>query len=287
MGNISGISIGIYEKALPPADNWLQCLSIVARAGFDFLELSIDPSIERLNRLSWTNAQRSELRHAVEETGIPVRTMCLSAHRDYPIGCGDANVRDRALQILHQALDLAADVGIRIVQVAGYDTLPNEVSNSDSRKRYIDSLRQGISWAAERAVLIGLENQEVGYIDSPTTAVQVVREINSPYLRLYSDVGNLIVKGLNPLAEIDAAQGHLIGIHVKDARLGVPRRVPFGDGDVPFLEIFRRLKASDFHGPMMIEMWNDDRPDAFAVCVEARRWIETKLIAAGFDSVSP
>jgi predicted hexulose-6-phosphate isomerase len=287
MSSVTGISIGIYEKALPPATNWGQRLAFAAHAGFDFLELSLDPSAERLSRLAWTEAQRHELRYAVEQSGVPVRTMCLSAHRDYPLGCGDPVVRARGMQILRQAIDLAASVGIRIVQVAGYDVLPGEVSNAESRKRYVDALRQGVAWAAERAVLLGLENQEVGYIDSPSTAVEVGREVDSPYLRLYSDVGNLIVKGLEPLGEIDAAQGQLIGVHVKDARLGVPRRVPFGEGEVPFDAIFRRLKAQGFYGPMMIEMWNDDRPDALDVIADARRWIETKLVTAGYAASAP
>jgi len=85
---------------------------------------------------------------------------------------------------------------------------------------------------------------------------------------------------------VDAARGHLVGVHVKDARPGVPRRVPFGEGDVPFVAAFQRLKAGGFAGPMMIEMWNDDRPDSAAVCAAARRWVETRLAEAGYQSKS-
>lgn len=284
MSHISGVSIGIYEKALPSGVSWEERLRLAAQAGFDFVEMSLDPTPERLQRLAWNPAQRNELRRAVEMTGVPVRTMCLSAHRNWPIGCGDAAVRDQGLAILRQALDLAADVGIRIVQLAGYDTLPDEPPSDASHQRYLDGLQQAVVWASERAVMMGLENQEVGYVDSPTTAVHLIEQVNSPYLQLYMDVGNLIVKGLEPLAEIAAARGHLVGVHVKDARLGTPRRVPFGEGNVPFVEAFRRLKAGGFAGPVMIEMWNDDRPDAVEVCAAARRWIEARLIEAGYKA---
>lgn len=284
MSSISGLSIGIYEKALPTTVSWSKRLHLGAQAGFDFVEMSLDPTPERLERLAWSHSQRIELRRAVEDSGVSVRTMCLSAHRNWPIGCGDTAIRKQGLTILRQALDLAADVGIRIVQLAGYDTLPDEAPSDDSRQRYVDALRQAVLWASERAVMMGLENQEVGYVDSAATAIRIIEQVNSPYLQLYMDIGNLIVKGLDPLPEIAAARGHLVGIHVKDARPGVPRRVPFGEGDVPFREAFRCLKSGSFSGPVMIEMWNDDRPDAVEVCAAARRWIEARLIEAGYEA---
>lgn len=282
MGLYSGLSIGIYEKALPSTVSWLERLNQAADAGFDFVEMSLDPTPDRLSRLEWSRPQRNDLRRAIETSGVPVRTMCLSAHRDCPLGAGDPIVRERGLAVLRQALDLAADVGIRIVQLAGYDTLPDEIPGDDSRRRYVDALYLGVQWAGERAVLMGLENQEQGYIDSPTTAVQIVQQINSPYLQLYMDIGNLTVNQLDTLAEIGAARGHLVGVHVKDARPGVPRRVPFGEGDVPFVAAFQRLKVDGFAGPVMIEMWNDDRQDSAAVCAAARQWIEARLGEAGY-----
>lgn len=278
-----GVSIGIYEKALPARLNWRERLAMAAEAGFDFVEMSLDPSTARLSRLSWTAKERRDLRRAVEESGVTIRTMCLSAHRAYPLGCGNESIRQQGEMILRQALDLAGDLGIRIVQIAGYDTLPDETSDESSGSRYTDSLAQGVQWAAARAVMMGLENQEEGCIDSPTTAVKLIAAINSPYLKLYMDVGNLVVKNLDVVREIEIARGHLVGVHVKDARPGVPRRVPFGQGDVPFDAAFRQLAAIGFAGPMMIEMWNEDRDDALAICTQARGWIEKRLLEAGFS----
>jgi hypothetical protein len=34
----------------------------------------------------------------------------------------------------------------------------------------------------------------------------------------------------------------------------------------------------------MIEMWNDDRPDALEVSAAARSWIEARLLEAGFPA---
>ncbi|MBC6935876.1 MAG: L-ribulose-5-phosphate 3-epimerase [Chloroflexi bacterium] len=284
MSRFLGLSIGIYEKALPSNITWAERLVLAAEAGFDFVEMSLDPSMERLGRLEWSPAQRRELRRAIESADMPIRTLCLSAHREYPLGCADASIRERGLTILRQTIDLAVDLGIRIVQVAGYDTLPDERPDEHSRRRYEDALWQGTAWAGARGVLLGLENQEAGYIDSPTTAVSLIQKVNSPYLQLYMDIGNLVVNRRDVRAEVAAARGHLVGIHVKDARPGVPRRVPFGEGDVPFAAAFRQLAEMGFCGPVMIEMWNDDRDDSAAVCAAARAWVENRLLEAGFPT---
>ena len=47
--------------------------------------------------------------------------MCLSAHRKYALGSATPALRSRALEIMRRAIDFAAEFGIRIVQVAGYD----------------------------------------------------------------------------------------------------------------------------------------------------------------------
>ena len=52
---------GIYEKALEKNISWHQRLLDAKELGFDFVEISIDETDERLARLDWTKEQREEL----------------------------------------------------------------------------------------------------------------------------------------------------------------------------------------------------------------------------------
>jgi len=279
MSRIPGFALGIYEKALPLAVEWPERLAAAAEAGFDYLEMSIDPSEERLNRLNWSYAKRCEIRHISEETGLPIRSICLSAHRDYPLGSESPVVRSKGLAIMHSAISLASDLGVRIIQVAGYDTRDGP-STESSRQRYLEAIHQSVTWASENAILLGLENQEQGFVDSPRTAVKIIRTIDSPYLGLYMDTGNLIVNGCDVATEIEAAKGHLVAVQVKDARPGQPRRVPFGEGTVLFHSVFKRLMTNGFQGSVTIEMWNDNRPESIDICTRAREWVAQQLAAA-------
>jgi len=118
---MSEIRLGLYEKATPPELNWAQRLEAAKRAGYDFLEISIDETDLRLARLDWTRAERDALRSAVSETGLSVRTMCLSGHRKYPLGSRDPEKRARGMEIFEKAVEFADALGIRIIQLAGYD----------------------------------------------------------------------------------------------------------------------------------------------------------------------
>jgi L-ribulose-5-phosphate 3-epimerase len=279
MTHIPGLVLGIYEKALPRFDDWTQRLSAAAELGFDYVEMSIDPSEAYLSRLAWSQAKRAEMRHRIEDNNLSIRSICLSAHRDYPLGSSSLARRERGLEIMQAAIALAYDLGVRIIQVAGYDTY-DEPSDEKSRQRYIQGLEQAVVWASERMILLGLENQEKGYVRSPSVAVDVIHQVGSPYLNLYMDLGNLVVNECNVLEEIEAARGHLIGIHVKDARPNEPRRVPLGEGQVPFDDAFHKLAGMRFHGPVTIEMWNQDRPDAALVCSQAREFVMRHLAQA-------
>ncbi len=87
------IPLGIYEKALPAGECWLERLKLAKALGFDFVEMSLDETDARLARLDWSPEQRLALVKAVAETGVRVPSMCLSAHRRFPLGSEDDAVR--------------------------------------------------------------------------------------------------------------------------------------------------------------------------------------------------
>ena len=92
--------VGLYEKALPAGLSWEQRLEQTAALGYDSLDISVDETESRLSRLDWPPARRSELRRIIEDSGVPILTMCLSAHRKYPLGSHSPELRDQDFQTL-------------------------------------------------------------------------------------------------------------------------------------------------------------------------------------------
>ena len=91
--------LGIYEKALPKDLSWPERLVLAKSCGFDFVEMSVDETDERLSRLDWSTTQRASLVEAMLETGVAIPSMCLSAHRRFPFGSRDETVRERAREM--------------------------------------------------------------------------------------------------------------------------------------------------------------------------------------------
>lgn len=124
--------LGLYEKAMPEAWSWPHKMSAAGQLGFDFIEMSIDETQERQLRLEWSKAQRREFA-AWSRQELCVSSICLSAHRKYPIGSHFPEIREKGMQIMENAIALAYDLGIRIIQLAGYDVYYNETSDSETK----------------------------------------------------------------------------------------------------------------------------------------------------------
>ena len=119
-------SLGLYEKSMPSELPWEEKLSVAKAAGYDFVEISIDESDEKLNRLDMSEQERRNLIWTMREVGMPIRTMCLSGHRKYPLGSSDPAICERGMEIMDKAIRLADDLGVRIIQLAGYDVYYEE-----------------------------------------------------------------------------------------------------------------------------------------------------------------
>jgi L-ribulose-5-phosphate 3-epimerase len=267
--------VGLYEKALPADWPWEKRLTEAGQAGYDFIDISIDESDIRLARLDWAATERAALRRDIANSGIPILTMCLSAHRKYPLGSRSQEIRRQGQNILHKAIEFAADIGLRIVQVMGYDVF-YEPSNDQTRAYFLEGIFKGSQWAGQAGVMLGLENVDNPFLESVNKGLQLVREVDSPWFRLYSDMGNLAAAGYHPPDELRLAKGYLVGMHVKDALPGIIRGVPFEKGIVPFVETFQALAQIGFCGLLAVEMWAsmDASGDPLASAIAARQLVE-------------
>ena len=140
------INLGIYEKALPNRLDINEKLKLAKKIGFNQLEISIDESDEKLNRL--TNGFSKKLLKAQIDNDMRVRTMCLSGHRKYPFGSNDEQIRKKSLDIMQKALEFADINSIKIIQLAGYDVY-YEKSNEKTKKYFIENLFKAVDFASK------------------------------------------------------------------------------------------------------------------------------------------
>ena len=278
MKELSAIPVGIYEKALPAELSWEGRLDMASSAGYNFVEISIDESDERLSRLTWIASERAELRAAINNTGVPILTMGVSGHRKFSLGSSSRATRDRAVDILYRAIDLASDIGVKIIQVMGYDVF-YETSNDETQNRYLDGLKLGAKRAGTAGVMLGVENVDVEFSESIEKIMQIVHAVDSPWLNIYPDMGNLAAAGFDPVSQLPLGEGHIVAVHVKDATPGVYRGVEFESGEVPFRNVFQSLSDIGFWGPLVVELWEHLQTDGdpLDLAVQARKMVENLI----------
>jgi len=274
--------LGLYEKSMPTGMTWRDMLCATKASGFDQLEISIDETDARLSRLDWTPEERLELVRAETQTGVPIRTMCLSGHRKYPLGSRDAETRRRGMEIMRKAIEFSCDTGVRLIQLAGYDVYYEE-GGEDTRAWFAENLARSVEIAARYGVTMGFETMETPFMDTVSKGMKYVTDIDSPYLGMYPDLGNLTnaceLYGLDVPGEIRAGAGHTYAMHLKETVPDKYRDMDFGDGRVDFvsgvrtaLDLGIRLFTAEF--------WHDGSADWQDRLTRTNRFVREKIEAA-------
>ena len=275
-------SLGLYEKAMPDGLSFREMFDLTARTGFDRLELSVDESDMRLARLDWLSVQVHDLKRQMDDSGVLIRTMCLSGHRKYPLGSHDPAVRERSLEIMRKAVGLAAELGIAIIQLAGYDVY-YETGDEDTRAWFAENLAVSTEIAAKAGVLLGFETMETPFMDTVSKAMAYVDLVGSPYLGVYPDIGNLknaaILYGSDLIADIELGRGHTFAAHLKETVPGVYRNMVFGTGHTQYQECIQLLWSM---GVRMFtgEFWYDGKSEVKSSLIASSKFLRNQIETA-------
>ncbi|MDR2739958.1 MAG: L-ribulose-5-phosphate 3-epimerase [Treponema sp.] len=271
--------IGIYEKAMPGELSWKEKLQTAKSFGYDFLEISIDETEEKLARLKMPPPERMELLRLVYETALPIRTMCLSGHRKYPLGSEKPEVRKRSLEIMEDAINLACDTGVRIIQLAGYDVY-YDPSTSKTEELFYDGLLQSVQMAAARGVILAFETMETEFMNTVEKAMRYVNRINSPYLKVYPDCGNLTNAaksyGTDEIEDLRTGRGAIAAMHLKETVPGKFREIPYGTGHVNFRAFIKTALELNVR-TFVTEFWYTGEPDFRETIKTSKAFIDARF----------
>ena len=138
MRDLDKLNLGIYEKALPKDIDWIERIKLVKECGYDFVEISIDETDERLARLDWSDEKINRIHKALIDTGVRIPSMCFSGHRRFPMGSINPKTREKAMELMKKAIIFSDKMGIITNQMAVYDVYydPDGQTGSEKTKKY-------------------------------------------------------------------------------------------------------------------------------------------------------
>lgn len=273
---------------MPKNITWQERFNLAKELLFDFVEISIDETDEKLQRLDWDKSERICLVKDIIQTDIHIPSMCFSGHRRFPLGSKDEKNRTISLDLMKKSILFAKDIGIRNIQMAGYDVY-YEKSEDATKKFYIEGLKRSLDIAAKYQVMLSIEIMDTPFINSITKFMEYSNMFNSPWLTVYPDLGNLSAWGNDVVSELKKGFHKISAIHIKDTIPpsdtydGKFKEVPFGQGCVDFIKCFKTLKELNYKGPMMIEMWTEKSNNIIEDIISSRDWVLSKLKESGFN----
>lgn len=223
--------------------------------------------------------ERRNLVNLMFKTGIGIRTMCLSGHRKYPLGSLNEETRNRGIEIMKKAVNLACDLGIRVIQLAGYDVYYEE-GNDETRKYFEENLKLSVEIASSKGIILAFETMETEFMNTVKKAMEFVEMVNSPYLQVYPDCGNVknatLNYGTTVIDDFETGRGHIAAVHLKETVPGKFREITFSAGHVNFEEVIKKsweLGVRKFTA----EFWYVGNEDWKQVIKDTKKFMDEKF----------
>lgn len=226
---------------------------------------------------SFDRAYLRAVRDALRRHGLLMPMLCASPDFTQPA----AAARRAAVEQHKRLIDLVAYFDApapRTCRVLSGQRRP-EVSEDDGVAMVVECIEQLIPYAAERGVILAMENHyKDNYWTYPEFAQhlavfrRIVDAINSPQFGVNYDPSNAILAGEDPLAVLDAVKQRVVSMHASDRGLlpgytvadlraqeegvgyaAILRHGEIGTGLNDYPTIFRTLRAVGFDGWISIE----------------------------------
>lgn len=238
---------GLRDSCLGAESTVPDVFRLAGVGGFDGVELTL-PATGSFS-LRATQAERQELRRLAAD-GPPIFSLNAGLPWQYSASSLDAESRAEGQALVRCSIDLASDLDV--------DTLlyiPGVVTDDQPFGQVWDAARaatEALLPAAEAAgVTLAVENVWNALILSPRDMLEFVDGFDSPYLRVYFDVGNVMQFG-RPQHWIEALGAERIArVHVKDFTLRPGGWLGFTQllhGDVDWPVVMQTLHRVGYSG---------------------------------------
>ena len=260
-----GVNSGIFGRPL----GWEERITAANNLGYDGIELNVDANA-LLPRM-WDRDRRAALRALAAERGVTLTSLCMNCHWAFNLASPDARVRELGVDLLLEAIGLAAELGAPTILVPACDT--QEVTTEDPYRLFRRNLARCLDEAERAGVRLAVEAVGKPFLFTSQQIRTLIEELASPCLGIYLDVGNATAGGLSAPDQIVAAAGLALLCHVKDTGGRF-----FGRGTVDFPACLSALRSIGYDDFLIVEL-PPDPDDPLATARASKAWLDGVLSA--------
>lgn len=262
------------------------CLLAAKAAGFAGFEPAFDAEGPLSPKAGDSGAR--ELLALADSEGVRLPSLASGLYWQHPLTAESLAARKIAEDIVRAQLDCAAALGVGAILVVpgtvgrGFWGGSECTAYADAYARAQEALVRLAPEAQARGVVIGVENVWNNFLLSPLEMARFLDEIDSPFVRAYFDIGNVVRTG-EPADWIRTLGSRIARVHVKDFKRSVDTIAGFCDllaGDVDFPAALAALRAAGYDGALTAEI-NPYPGYPTAMAEQTSRAMDILLAAAG------
>ena len=247
----AGREKAVLISMLPADLSYAARFKIARDAGFDAVEMQ---TIAR-------DDEAAEVRDAALGAGLRIHSVMNADHWRFPLSSSDHEVVNRSVagveMSLRNAVRWGADTVLLVPAVVDATT-----SYKDAWTRSQQVIRERLlPMASELKVIVAVEEVWNKFLLSPLEFGRYVDELDSPWLKAYFDVGNVVFYGY-PQDWIRSLGARIAKVHLKDFHLDRPNGrfawTNIGDGDIDWREVRRAFDDIGYRGYFTTEVAGGD-----------------------------
>ena len=236
---------------LPKVGSYAERFAVAREAGFEAIEMGTVAREE----------EAAEIREAAGKTGLRVHSVMNADHWRFPLSSSDPEVVNRSVR--------GMETSIRNAALWGADTVLLVPAVVDATTSYRDAwtrsqrvIRERLLPAARDAkVVIAVEEVWNKFLLSPIEFARYIDELESPVVRAYFDVGNVVLYAF-PQDWIRTLGSRIVKVHLKDFQFdranGRFAWKNLGEGDIDWPEVRRALDEIGYAGYVTTELQGGD-----------------------------
>lgn len=235
---------------LPTSIGILERFQLARDAGFEEIECPTTPD----------PSKAQEMLDASRRVSLRIHSVMNQEHWRSPLSSSDAAVVEKSMEgmrtSLHNAKFWGADTVLLVPAVVNPETTYEEAWERSQRQ-----IRKLIPLAEELKVIIGIEEVWNKFLLSPLEFAHYIDEFDSPWIRAYFDVGNVVLYSY-PQQWIRTLGKRIVKLHIKDFSFksdpAIHKRVAdFGqllEGEIDWRAVHGALAAIGYQGTATVEL---------------------------------
>ncbi len=242
-GRQKAVLISMLSTDLPYA----QRFALARAAGFDAIEMQTVKDDE----------EAAEIKDTARQAGMRIHSVMNADHWRFPLSSSDRDVVTRSVAGMEASLRNAALWGADAVLLVPA-VVDQTTAYRDAWTRSQQVIRERLlPMARELKVVVAVEEVWNKFLLSPIEFARYVDELDSPWLKAYFDVGNIVFYGF-PQDWIRTLGPRIAKVHLKDFRLDRPNGrfawTNIGDGDIDWIEVRRAFDDAGYTGFVTTEV---------------------------------